>query len=113
MAKGLIGELIGMKYPERSIRSIAEFIEALNDTTRDCLVWYRGHRRHDWQLLPNLARTPGLVEHEAVAIKRFKQNATAFLSQRPENDWEWIFLMQHYRGLTRLLDWSESPLVAL
>lgn len=31
----------------------------------------------------------------------------------PRDDWEWIFLMQHYRVPTRLLDWTESPLAAL
>jgi len=31
----------------------------------------------------------------------------------PKDEWDWIFLMQHYRAPTRLLDWSESPLVAL
>jgi hypothetical protein len=32
---------------------------------------------------------------------------------RPENDWDWLSLGQHYGMSTRMSDWSANPLVAL
>lgn len=107
-----------MKYEDREVESIGDFIEGLRATTQDSLVWFRGQACADWQLLPNIARSTdahpdGAMDNEGAAIKRFRQNAGAFLDRQPEDIWQWIFLMQHHRGLTRLLDWTESPLVGL
>lgn len=75
-------------------------------------AWYRGHANSKWKLVPHyqrLRRPPP----ESVLINRFRQNAKLLLNDSPMCAFDWLFVMQHYGVPTRLLDWTESPLVAL
>ncbi|MGW7208688.1 FRG domain-containing protein [Streptomyces sp. NPDC054837] len=75
--------------------------------------WFRGHANVRWELTPSLARRRDWMENELLLLKKFKQNAIPRLVNAPTGEWEWLFLAQHHGLPTRLLDWSENPLIAL
>ena len=104
-----------MRFPDTEVTSIASLIDALKRLSPlSAITWFRGQANSEWTLIPGIARNSQLVTSESTLITRFKQNATMYLVDGiPKDEWDWIFLMQHYRAPTRLLDWSESPLVAL
>ena len=103
-----------MRYKDRTISSVAGMLTALKAQAKPKqLIWFRGQSRKKWKLVPGLARVPSRLKAENALIKRFMQNAMPLIGTPPHEEWEWMFLMQHHRALTRLLDWTESPLAAL
>jgi hypothetical protein len=99
---------------EREINNIQELIIALNENYSNYKgsVWYRGQSNKDWSLVPGYLRLNN-PPSESTLLKRFKQNAAMLINNSPKESFDWLFLMQHYGVPTRLLDWSESPLVGL
>src|ERR1039458_8369661 len=103
-----------MALEERTFSSVAELLRLLpNVHKRSKTVWFRGQADHSWNLEPSLSRL-GKLNTELQLIKQFKQNAHQFLERSsPLTEYDWIFLMQHYGVPTRLLDWTENPLIGL
>jgi len=102
-----------MKYEDRNLTKIDDLVEHLRASDDGSIYWFRGQAKSSWSLIPSLGRSADLLAAEMTIFKKFRQNAYSHLIEKPKDDWEWIFLMQHHRAPTRLLDWSEIPLVAL
>src|SRR6266581_2496145 len=105
-----------MLFDGRTIRSVSELLRVVTHHRKNrtqSLIWYRGCTDMSHALVPSLGRSPFELKHERALINVFKQNAVQFIDQRPQSQWEWLFLARHHAVPTRLLDWTESPLIGL
>lgn len=81
--------------------------------------WFRGHARVHGELTPGIFRQKyvdlGRDDIERSFIYKFMLGAPALHKDLPIKDdyVGWLFLMQHHGLPTRLLDWTESALIAL
>jgi len=83
-------------------------------------IWFRGVSKRSFTLTPSLFRcrqgknleSEDIVELENDLFFEFQAKAR-FTEGVALSDWDVLFLMQHYRAPTRLLDWTEILHVAV
>lgn len=101
-----------------NFNSFLELIFDLNQLKRNenfKKILFRGQDVNK-PLLPKIARydIENIMIKEIQIFNDFKRLALPNIHKQDiENDWDWLSLSQHYALPTRLLDWSENPLIAL
>jgi hypothetical protein len=101
-------------YRVYNVSSFKEFQDIILGIAAEEFILYRGQPL-DKTLLPKIARFNllNVEETEREMLDDFQRRSLHLIDYKPGNSWDWLALAQHHGMATRLLDWTENPLIAL
>ncbi|MBI5963168.1 MAG: FRG domain-containing protein [Chloroflexi bacterium] len=96
------------------VSTVLQYLEVIDDQHA---LLFRGVTKESHELIPSIAREWNkkldLTNLENIYLNKFIAQSVAYVKPVPSNKWEWLMVAQHHGMPTRLLDWTENPLVAL
>ena len=91
------------------ISNLSDLFQIFDNQTPGWIMYFRGQAR-DWPLKPWIARSTVSEQEREKEPECYKRLASLLPAG---TEWERATIAQHYGIPTRLLDWSENPLVGL
>jgi hypothetical protein len=97
----------------KKITSIPKLFELIEKFRKTNAYKFRGQSDESWDLIPTCGRPDFNNIKDDIVFKQWKRRAKYYLKNVNYSEWELLAIAQHNGLPTRLLDWSQNPLIAL